>query len=266
MLLIDPTKCRKDGICIAECPFRLLDDGGDGVPVPRRAAPKICIRCGHCVAVCPASAISLEGMGPQDCAPIRPEDALSPDQAEQFLRTRRSIRTFRDKPVPRKMLERLLRTAAYAPSAKNHQPTHWTILEKREDVHALAALVIDWMRREKLFPGLVRAFAQGKDQLLHGAPHLLVAHAPEDAPGADETVVADCTLAAAYLELAAHANDLGACWAGFVITAAKHDPAVGAFLDLPQGHKVHAALMLGYAKFRYRRIPTRRAPKIAWKA
>jgi hypothetical protein len=59
---------------------------------------------------------------------VRPEWRLSPEQAEHFLRARRSIRVFRDRPVDAGRIERLIRVARYAPSGHNRQPVRWLVI------------------------------------------------------------------------------------------------------------------------------------------
>ena len=110
------------------------------------------------------------------------------------------------------------------------------------------------MATNSVFPGVVRNWEKGLDKILHGAPHVAVAHAPEDGFNPAE----DCSLAAAYLELAAYAHGVGACWAGFLMEVAEGCCAIREILGIPEGHGVYAALMLGYPKYRYKRIPKRR--------
>lgn len=47
----------------------------------------------------------------------------------EAIRQRRSIRRFRDTPVPRDLVERVLDAAVLAPSAKNRQPWRFVVLE-----------------------------------------------------------------------------------------------------------------------------------------
>jgi hypothetical protein len=35
-------------------------------------------------------------------------------------------------------------------------------------------------------------------------------------------------------------------------------------VNLPEGHQIFGAMMVGYPKYRYHRIPLRKEPKIAW--
>lgn len=64
-----------------------LIDGGD----------KLCVRCGHCVAVCPYGAMSHAVMKPEECPPVKEDSLSGPEQVELFLRHRRSIRNYRKK-------------------------------------------------------------------------------------------------------------------------------------------------------------------------
>jgi nitroreductase/NAD-dependent dihydropyrimidine dehydrogenase PreA subunit len=269
--VIDESRCKRDGICIAVCPVGILEAREDGVPRPAADAERMCITCGHCVAACPHQAFSLRAMPVESCPEVRPEWRLGPEQAEHFLRARRSIRVYKDEPVEQGRLERLIRIARHAPSGHNGQPVQWLVISGREPVRALAGHVVDWMRhlvegkpemaRRMLLDRLVAAWDAGQDRVCRGAPHLVVAHAPKEnvtAPGA-------CTLALAYLELAAPSLGLGACWAGYLHLAALHWPPLGEALALPAGHAFHGAMLVGAPKYRYHRLPARREPQVDWR-
>jgi ferredoxin len=59
--------------------------------MPEDDFSSFCIQCGHCVAICPTGAFRLNWLGPDQCPPIVKELELRREQAEQFLRRRRSI-------------------------------------------------------------------------------------------------------------------------------------------------------------------------------
>ncbi len=64
---IDKKKCTRDGICVAECPLRLLElKESSATPKPVTGAEQFCIRCGHCVAVFPHGAFSVWEHAGQD--------------------------------------------------------------------------------------------------------------------------------------------------------------------------------------------------------
>ena len=100
LFTVDPDKCNRDGICVSECPSRvILAESPKDVPIAAPDAEEHCIQCGHCVSVCPEGAISLSWLKPGECSSLDPELRLTPDQSEQFLASRRSIRSFRKKPL-----------------------------------------------------------------------------------------------------------------------------------------------------------------------
>lgn len=100
LVQIDLEKCNRDGVCIAECPAQVLREDTEGNhPVPTEDFETNCLQCGHCVAVCPTEAFSLAWLSSADCPPLEGDLRLSPAQAEQFLRSRRSIRIFRNAPI-----------------------------------------------------------------------------------------------------------------------------------------------------------------------
>jgi len=260
-ITVDRDKCQRDGICVSECPFNLIVQDDDGYPEERPAAARLCISCGHCVAVCPHQALSLEEMPSDDCTPIRKDLVIGQETAEQFLKTRRSIRVYRSKPVPREILSRLLDITRWAPSAKNEHPVHWLMIENPQEVQKLAGLTVDWLRETNNYPGIASAWEQGQDMVLRSAPHLAIAHADVKSIKPE----ADCIIALTYFDLAAHAMGLGTCWAGIFMGAANaHRPMIEA-LGLPQGHKVYGAMMLGFPKYRYFRIPQRQPARVAWR-
>lgn len=269
--IVDGTKCRRDGICVAVCPVGVLTRGDADPPELVAGGETLCICCGHCVAVCPYGACSLETMPAAACPPVRPEWRLTPEQTEHFLRSRRSIRVFKDVAVDPGRLERLIRTARYAPSGHNGQPVRWLVVSGREPVRAIAGHVIDWMRsicvakpqtgRQLQLDRLVGAWDAGGDPICRDAPHLVVTHAPKD----DATAPSACTLALAYLELAAPAHGLGACWAGYLHLAALHWPPLQAALALAVGDAFCGAMLVGEPRYRYYRLPERREPQITWR-
>ena len=71
LFVVDEKKCKRDGICAAECPTKIISfKDGDPAPSPVKGAEATCINCGHCVAVCPHGALSLEKMPLESCPPV----------------------------------------------------------------------------------------------------------------------------------------------------------------------------------------------------
>ncbi len=268
---INQQTCNQDGSCSAVCPANLISFSKNEYPTPIDAAESFCIRCGHCVAVCKTDSLLHAEMPFTECPAIQPELSLSAEQSEQFLRSRRSIRNYRDKAVPRETLQRLIETARFAPTGHNTQTVEWLVLSDRDELNKLIRIVGQWMywmlenmQEAALMYHLDKALSrieEGEDVVLRGAPVLVVAHAPKD----DQMSQTSCTIALTHLELAATGMELGGCWAGYFNAAVSTFPPMQQALGLPEGHQCCGAMMIGYPKFRYHRIPKRKTPPIDWR-
>ena len=271
LFTIDQDLCKRDGICVETCPMCIIEIGEEGgFPSEVERAEELCNQCGHCVAVCPHGALTLKTIKAKDCVPIQRKMLPGFRNLEHLLKSRRSIRTYKEKSVERETLARLINVARYGPSGHNTQPVEWLVIEDTEKVKRLAALVIEWMGvmlKEKPeialpmhFDLIVNSWKKGKDRILRGAPHLIAAHGPKNLLRAQEASL----IALAYLEIAAYSMGLGACWAGYFRAAAASFPPLTQAVNLPEGHQIFGAMMVGYPKHRYYRIPLRKEPKIGW--
>jgi nitroreductase len=207
------------------------------------------------------------------------------ERIRQLFQSRRSIRTYKERPVDRGLLQELIEMVVFAPSAHNSQKVRWLVFDGREKLRALAEITVDWMRwvievmperaAELHFERRVKHWENGADGILRGAPVLVVAHGekelqtlpPDFVPELDNvTAPLDYAVALSYLELAAVGLGLGTCWAGYVYKAANIYPPMHKALGLPEGHQCFGALMVGYPKYVYKRIPPRNAPLITWRS
>jgi len=269
---VDQDKCTNDGLCAAACPMGIIEFEDDGsTPAPTADASELCINCGHCVAVCPSGAMSLETMKPEQCPPILKDLILNTEQVEQLLRSRRSIRSYTDQPIDKDIIVKLIDIARYGPSGHNVQPVRWMVIYDSGQVHRFAGMVIDWMRDlikkdDPLATNLhmdrsISQWDAGVERICRGAPHVILAHAPED----ERTAPIASATALAYLELAAPSLGLGTCWAGYFNRAANEWPPLKEALELPSEHACFGAMMVGYPKYKYQRIPLRNEATIVWR-
>jgi len=269
ILRIDASKCKRDGLCVRECPTAIIQlPGGKGIP--ELVPGGMCLLCGHCVAVCPHNALSHEGIPMKDSPLILEELRINEAQALQFLRSRRSIRHFLNKPVKKATIDKLIKGARYAPTGGNSQQVEWLVLTDKGRIGEIACLTVEWLRElvkdpnvsaaNPYLPKAIAAWDAGNDSVLRDAPVLIVASAPKEAMNG----MVDLTLALSYLDLLAPAMGLGTCWAGLLQGALLHSPAIKQATGIPAGHPHHYPIMLGYPGVRYYRVPERKAPKITF--
>jgi nitroreductase/NAD-dependent dihydropyrimidine dehydrogenase PreA subunit len=269
-LRVDVNQCTRDGLCVQVCPIGILTLHDDRGPALQPGMEAYCIACGHCVAVCPHGALdhARAPAAGQQALPVYP--VTDPATALAFLRSRRSIRCYKDAEVPRATLEALLEAARYAPSSHNSQGVRYVVVSGRTQRERLCSIVVQWMRdiistqpkvaRMHHMAGIVRAHEAGQDLILRSAPHLIVATAERAARAAQVTTY----LALEYVELYATTLGLGTCWAGYFQACAQQTRALADLLRLPEDQTITGALMAGYPKFRYHRLPERNALQVAW--
>ena len=270
-LRIDESKCKKDGICASECPtaiIRLEDENSVPAIIPGRE--DACLICGHCVAVCPHGALSHTRVPLEACPSVGKDLVLNEIQAVQFLRSRRSIRVYKDKLVPKESIQKLIDIARYAPTGSNSQLVEWRVITDKDKMHALSGMAVERLRdvvagKTQRVPlpymsGIIAAWDAGYDAILRNAPALVVAYSPKEASNG----MVDLTLALSYFDLVAPTMGLGTCWAGLLQGALLASPDLKQKLGLPAEYPYHYPMMLGYPRFKYHRLPERKPPKITW--
>jgi len=101
----------------------------------------------------------------------------------------------------------------------------------------------------------------GINIFLRDAPAVVVAFAEKNNPIAPT----DCVIALSYFDLAARAAGLGCCWNGYFYVSAQSFPPMVKAIDLPEGFAPYGALMVGYPRYRYHRIPARRPARVIYR-
>jgi nitroreductase len=107
---------------------------------------------------------------------------------------------------------------------------------------------------------VVAGWKAGIDTVSRNAPHLILTNGQKTNPAAKTA----CIIAMTYLELAIPPLGLGGCWNGFFNAAALSWPPLKEALGLAKDMENFGAMMVGYPKFRYHRMPTRNTPEISW--
>ena len=272
LISIDSETCIKDGLCQKACPGYLIEFNKGEFPKPVSHIETDCVRCGHCVAVCPTNSLIHDDIPIEECVVVKKDVEIQEDEVVQFIKSRRSIRNFKKKPVSRRDLERVLDITRFAPTGHNDQEVRWSVYDSRKNIKAIAESTVDFLRHVLKTPqkmdvpfdflqSHVDIYEKGRDIILRDAPALIVAHCIKN----KEIATISCYIALTTLELAAKGCGLGTCWAGLVMMAATsgYKPLME-ILKLPEDQQFCGAMMIGYPELKYNRIPVRKKPIIFW--
>jgi nitroreductase/NAD-dependent dihydropyrimidine dehydrogenase PreA subunit len=259
MITIDSKKCVRDGFCVQACPVNLIRMADGLFPEEIDEAADRCIRCGHCVSVCPTNALDNALTPAEDYLPL-PEATPDAEAMENLLISRRSARAFRQKPIAREQLERLVEVARRSPTASNSQNLSWTMIQDPQRLDRVRELSLEWMAGDPARQPYVEAAQQGRDVILRNATALAVVHGPAQYGWTG----VDGAIALTYMELLAATMGLGTCWGGLVTAASAAVPDLLPVLGVPEGNKVGGAIMLGDPRLKHRLVPPRNAARVTW--
>lgn len=154
------------------------------------------------------------------------------------IETRRSIRNFKDTPVPHDVIEAIVKAASYAPSWKNTQVARYIVIE-------------DKAIQEKIANDAVLGFSYNTGTITKAAALVVVTtvkgRSGYEKDGSfttskeDRWEVFDAGIATQTFCLAAH--DMGI---GSVIMGIFDDSKVAELIQLEEGQKVAALISIGY--------------------
>ena len=168
---------------------------------------------------------------------------------------RRSVRKYKDKPVARAIIEKIIAAGKMAPSALNEQPWKFYILTEPEFIQALSKQVNRVAAKKLIKTGpqhIIKTvikflhfphglqFLKSNDPVFHGAPVVIFITAPRK----NEWAALDIGMCAQNMMLAARSMGLDTCPVGFgkYVEYTKLYPV----LKIPADEEVHIAIVLGY--------------------
>ena len=140
---------------------------------------------------------------------------------DEVIKKRRSIRRYKDTPVPKEKILKILEAARIAPSAAHRQPWHFIVVEDKEAIKKLAKSV--WAA---------------------DAPVMIVGLADQEA--SPNWCLNDHGIAFEHIVLAATDLGLGTCWMG----QSNREELVKGLLGIPDKYKVHLIEKTGETEFR----------------
>jgi nitroreductase len=134
----------------------------------------------------------------------------------EVIEKRRSIRKYKETPVPKEKIIKVLEAARIAPSAGHRQPWHFIVVEDKENIKKLA-----------------------KSEWAAKAPVMIVGLADQEA--SPRWCINDLGIAFEHIILTATNLGLGTCWMGQL----NREELIKDLLEIPDNFKVMALTPLG---------------------
>ena len=261
---IDASKCIGCGQCKKDCAcFNISMENGKAVFHDEL----FCMQCGHCIAVCPAHAVSSLTLDNSESIEYDADSStVDPKNLLNFIKFRRATRWYDDKPVEREKLDMLLEAGRFTPTGSNKQSTGYIVVKgqklmefKELVMHTLSdyakmlksehwdeldstvqRYVGNWIDMYEAF----KADPAARERMFFNAPAVIMIES-------DSQI--DASLAACSIEFMANALGLGALHNGFATRAAAASPRIEEFLGIEKPKRLMACVVVGYPLVKYRR-------------
>lgn len=260
---VDRGKCTGCGICTRVCPGGILyvDHAKANMKPIAAFGWNGCWKCEHCLAVCPAGAISIFDH--------HPEDSLLPKKSEENQKTvdalianRHSCRRYLDKNVEKQVVYDMIARLANAPNGGNKQQVEFTLIDDKEQMQHFRETAYQEMEKlaqKGVYPRGFDKTSYGQmkewektvrpDMLFCSAPHLLIPHVPIK----EGTPKQDAVIAGTYFELLCASRGLGAVIMTFPLDVLYLMPRVEKWLHIPKDHFIPMMIGFGYPQIPYQR-------------
>jgi nitroreductase len=155
-----------------------------------------------------------------------------------IIKKRKSIRVYKDKPLPRKVVDAILEAAKYAPTARNMQELEYKVIFSKTLMEKLSAGIVAAIEKEGM---PLKGPPGGKPDFFHGAPLVILVTAPKD----NHWAPTDAALAVQNIMLYATSVDLGSCFIGMA-QLINRDKASLKALNISDDMHIVAAVICGY--------------------
>ena len=181
------------------------------------------------------------------------------------IRERRSVRAYKQEPVPREIIETIIDAGNQAPSGMNSQPWRFVVVEDRKLHRRLLEVAIPNAKKalEKVketnperYRMIMKRYEEMEDPIYYSAPAIIFVI------GSGPYAELSCPLACLNMMLAAHSLGLGSCWVyfGSLVT---DDEEIRRALELKEGERIFGPIVIGYPES-IPEPPQKRPPEIKW--
>lgn len=267
-MLVNTDKCIGCTLCKQDCIVN------DIVMINGKSHIKneYCIKCGHCIAICPVKAISSDNENEYSMDEVKEYNdkdfLINPDVLMNFMKFRRSVRLFSPKNVEEEIIEKIIESGKFSQTGGNLQDVSYVIV--KDKIQELRKMILETLNTQadillsdettsaqirmysNLWKYIYKNFIDnpnGEDRLFFKAPLLIVIKSKSIVNGA---------LAASKMELIVNALGLGTYFSGFLSRAVSLNPEIGKFLQIGDNEELVACMVIGYPRVHYKRTVPRK--------
>ncbi len=286
-ITIDNTICKKCKACVEVCPNGIFQTNNN-LTSAKSERIELCFMCGQCMAACPEKAIQVAGLDYNNDFFDLPETINS---FNALIQSRRSIRAFKDIPVPKDLLEQIVSAISFAPPSFPPLKTELVVVQDKQLIEKSLPFMINFydnlmkglnkpvvkhiIRRKmgfekyQLFQNHVLPMFNIKlpfmkkgveDAITRNAQALILFHANRQS----DNYTSDIFIAVAFALLKAHTLGIGATAIDLIPPAIERTPHLKQMFNIPKENIVVASVILGYPKFKYKRAIQRHLKSITW--
>ncbi len=271
-MIVNRDKCIGCTLCTQDCIVSDIEmiDGKSHIK------NETCIKCGHCIAICPVKAISSDDEKEYSMDEVVEYNKETFDIASEnlmnFMKFRRSVRLFKENDIEEEKIAKIIEAGKFTQTGSNAQDVSYIVVkdklqEVRKAVLETLNVAADQMIADKNTPKNFLTYAymwkkmnsdflenpNGEDRLFFKAPLLILVEANS---------VVDGALAAAKMELMTDALGLGTYFSGFLERAVAINPKLRELLQIQEGKQLAACMVVGYPKVKYKRTVPRKDVKV----
>jgi len=281
---INQSSCKNCGICTEVCPNKIIGKNGSIEFIQKKK--HLCLQCGQCMAICPAKAVDIEGLSYDNFYEL-PRNNGNYENFAEILRSRRSVRTFKNRPVSEELIDEIVDSVSYAPFGAAPEKMEISVINNREKIESALPLISDFLVGIKKYienpitSGFLRLFT-GKEEfqtiknhiypiaksgvynlgkgdgITRGAQTIITIHAPKNA----EAHTNNGIIYATYIMLAAHAIGLGATMVECIIEPINRSKKLKQIFQIPNGNEAIISVIIGHPKYKYKRTIRRNKHKV----